>query len=204
MSSVNKIVFLLIQEAYTFLNPPVLMNSGFWCIALHLYVTRSKFNKEKFISREPFRLGAPNLTWRLTLLVPWLCVKFKVIRQRSRSRSRSSCKKHDFQGLWSLHSVFDLWPRGQRSQGSRSKLTWFKVKGQGHFFQGLCIVYFTCDLEVKGHLGHETYGNTGLILLPLPLMRDVKMCQTWAGQLCNVSFCKAKSCSVSSKSPIVS
>ncbi len=30
---------------------------------------------------------------------------------------------------WILHSVFDKWPGGQRSRGSRSKVTWVKVKG---------------------------------------------------------------------------
>ena len=84
---------------YLFLSPPVVMHGGLLCIAFCLSVcpsvclllyqksldknTLEKITRKKFITREPFEVGSPNLVWWWTLIISRSCMK--VIGQRSRS-----------------------------------------------------------------------------------------------------------------------
>ena len=77
----------------------------------------------KFISPKVFRLGSRNLVRGWTWMTPRLTLKVNVIGQRSRSSSQKTWFDASFDRL-----TGNLW--GQESHGSRSKVTWIKVKGR--------------------------------------------------------------------------
>ncbi len=76
-----------------FLSPPVLMYVGLLCVAfcpsVRLYNlcqnTRKNVTRKKFLSQEPLDLWSPNFVWWWVWTISKLCVKLKVIGQRSRS-----------------------------------------------------------------------------------------------------------------------
>ncbi len=76
---------------------------------------------KKIINCEPFEVGSPNLVWW------WALTCFF---------SRIFC------------NVFDIWPRGQRSNGSSSKVTWVKVKLGCHTKAGGLTATSSCFIKV--------------------------------------------------------
>ncbi len=75
---------------------------------------------KKFISREPFDLGWPNMVWWWMLMKSRSCVKVAMSIKKWYSKT--------------LHRVFHIWPNIQWSR--------FKIKGQGHYVKKHVFKYF--------------------------------------------------------------
>ncbi len=104
-------------------------------------VTVQEVSRQKVITKEPFKLWPPYLVRFSTSMVSRSGVKVKVVGQRSRSQ----CKKTWLCAAFNL-SVFDIWPRGQRSHGSRSKVTWVKVTLGSHTKAGRLTTTSSCSI----------------------------------------------------------